>query len=110
MTAPAPGDVFYVGAGCGVPHGFRPIRFRVISVDARPTYDGMTWLDGYELDHTGRAVERRRIYVITAGLQHLQRPAEKATAPVRRPTNAGPARPRIPRPRTSSETTTGRTR
>lgn len=89
-----PGHVYLVGADCGVPHGFRPIYFRVVSVDPKPTYDGMAWLEGYELDRRGLAVARRRIYVIAAGLVDVTdtcpRPAR------RRPRNAGPsARPRL---------------
>jgi hypothetical protein len=111
MTAPkpTPGAVYYVGQKCGVPHGFRPIWFRVISVDPRPTYPGMAWLEGYELGTDGRAVERRRIYVIADGL--IPMPERRIAAQPARPGrwgNAGPAR--IPRPRTSPETSTGRTR
>jgi hypothetical protein len=99
------GATYQVGADCGVPHGFRPILFRLGHVDEKPTYEHMSWLDGYELDEHGKAVEQRRIYVITAGLQLLAPPPP----PVRRLSNAGPAR--IPRQRTAPVTTTsGRTR
>jgi hypothetical protein len=64
-----PGDTYLVGAGCGVPHGFRPIRFRVVRVWDWPTWDGAVWMDGYELDDDGDAVERRTIYVLAAGLK-----------------------------------------
>lgn len=88
------GHVYQVGEACGVPHGFRPIYFRVGSVDPASTWEGMAWLSGYELDQAGRAVEHRRIYVIVAGLVDVTdtcpRPAR------RRPRNAGPsARPRM---------------
>jgi hypothetical protein len=108
MTGPEliPGATYAVGAACGVPHGFRPIRLRLIHEMPHGGWEGMTRLLGYELDTHGDAVEQRDIYVIAAGLQLLDMPA--TANPPARPTNAGPAR--IPRPRTSPETTTGRTR
>jgi len=45
-----------------------PILFRVIRVHDWPTYDGWAWLDGYQLDSSGDAVERRSIFVQIAGL------------------------------------------
>jgi hypothetical protein len=45
--------------------------FRVIRVHDWSTYDGWAWLDGYELDSTGDAVERRSIFVQVRGLQHV---------------------------------------
>ena len=56
-----------------------PLMFRVIRVHDWSTYDGWAWLDGYELDNTGDAVERRSIFVQISG---LQRPA--GAPPVRR--------------------------
>lgn len=103
-----PGATYYVGAGCGVPHGFRPIRFRVTKVDDRPGWEGMAWLSGYELATDDTPVENRTIYVITDGLVLCAGKPGPVPPPRRRPTNAGPAR--IPRPRTSPETTPGRTR
>jgi hypothetical protein len=44
--------------------------FRVIRVHDWQTYDGWAWLDGYELDSTGEAVERRSIFVELDGLQY----------------------------------------
>jgi hypothetical protein len=46
-----------------------PIMFRVIRVHDWQTYDGWVWLDGYQLDATGDAVEHRSIFVQVAGLQ-----------------------------------------
>jgi hypothetical protein len=48
--------------------GERAIMFRVIRVDDRSTYAGWAWLDGYTLDATDLAVERRSIFVQVAGL------------------------------------------
>jgi hypothetical protein len=43
--------------------------FRVIRVHDWPTYDGWAWLDGYQLNAAGDAVERRSIFVQLPGLQ-----------------------------------------
>jgi hypothetical protein len=69
---PLPGEVVVVGPSASVQfsgtHGF---KFRVIHVDARPTYDGWVWLDGYQLDGRGQAVARRKIFVRRSGLISL---------------------------------------
>jgi len=41
----------------------------VIRVHDWQTVDGWAWLDGYELDSSGDAVERRSIFVELDGLQ-----------------------------------------
>jgi hypothetical protein len=46
-----------------------PMLFRVIRVHDWQTYDGWAWLDGYQLNTTGDAVERRSIFVLLQGLQ-----------------------------------------
>jgi hypothetical protein len=46
-----------------------PLLFRVIRVHDWPTYDGWVWLDGYQLNSAGDAVERRSIFVQVNGLQ-----------------------------------------
>jgi hypothetical protein len=43
--------------------------FRVIRVHDWQTADGWAWLDGYQLDSTGDAVERRSIFVQLTGLR-----------------------------------------
>jgi hypothetical protein len=43
--------------------------FRVIRVHDWPTYAGWAWLDGYQLNAAGDAVERRSIFVQLKGLQ-----------------------------------------
>jgi hypothetical protein len=48
-----------------------PMLFRVIRVHDWSTYDGWAWLDGYELNSVGDAVERRSIFVQLAGLQRV---------------------------------------
>jgi hypothetical protein len=54
------------------PQFHRPTRFRTIRVLDWETYDGWAWLDGYQLDTRGEAVERRSVFVCVAG---LRRPA-----------------------------------
>ncbi len=92
------GATYYVGAACGVPHNFRPIKFRVIRAWQK-YIDECCWLYGYELDDRGNAIAAREIYVITAGLQLIEEAPPKPAAR-RRPTNAAPVR--LPRQRTAS--------
>ncbi|GAA2368433.1 hypothetical protein GCM10010170_068340 [Dactylosporangium salmoneum] len=47
----------------------QPMLFRVIRVHDWQTYDGWAWLDGYQLNTAGDAVERRSIFVQLQGLQ-----------------------------------------
>jgi hypothetical protein len=61
--------------------------FRVIRVHDWSTYNGWAWLDGYELNSVGDAVERRSIFVQLDGLQ----PAQPHT-PANRYRSAGPMR------------------
>ncbi|WP_433304966.1 hypothetical protein ACQP2F_16800 [Actinoplanes sp. CA-030573] len=70
MTRPRAGDVVFVGGAASVQFaGRNAFQFRIIRVDDKPTYEGWLWLDGYVLDSTGDAVERRQIFVIAAGLR-----------------------------------------
>jgi hypothetical protein len=43
--------------------------FRVIRVHDWQTTEGWAWLDGYQLDSSGDAVERRSIFVQLGGLR-----------------------------------------
>jgi hypothetical protein len=65
---PSSGDVLRVTRAASVQF-VSPMLFRVIRVHDWATYDGWCWLDGYELDNTGDAVERRTIFVQIEGLQ-----------------------------------------
>lgn len=66
---PRSGDILHVGRDANVQFdGDRAIAFRVIRTHDWPTYTGWIWLDGYELDRLGQAVERRSIFVMIAGL------------------------------------------
>lgn len=71
----SPGDVVLVGRAASVQFtGRSGFAFRIIAVDARPTYAGWVWLDGYQLDGRGQAVARRRIFVRAAGLRRAGLP------------------------------------
>lgn len=60
--------------------GDRRILFRVIRVMPWSTYEGWVWLDGYELNGSGEAVDRRSIFVQWAGLQRVRLVADRAGA------------------------------
>ncbi|MFY1653544.1 hypothetical protein ACN27J_21980 [Solwaraspora sp. WMMB762] len=69
---PNAGDVLLIGQEASMQFaGNRRIRFRVISVDRKPTYDGWIWLTGYVIDERGYAAERREIFVQRDGLYLL---------------------------------------
>jgi hypothetical protein len=68
-----PGDVVHVGADASVQfEGDRALRFRVIRVDERSTYEGWIWLEGYVLGPGGTALQRRRIFVRRNGLRPVR--------------------------------------
>ncbi|QOC89795.1 hypothetical protein [Micromonospora craniellae] len=73
LTTPCPGDLLRVGREASVQ--FRqPILFRVIRVLNWTTYDGWIWLEGYQLNGRGDAVDRRAIFVQPAGLRTAPAP------------------------------------
>jgi hypothetical protein len=65
---PRTGDVLRVTKAASVQF-VRPMLFRVIRVHDWQTYDGWAWLDGYQLNTAGDAIERRSIFVQPQGLQ-----------------------------------------
>jgi hypothetical protein len=67
---PRSGDVLRVTSAASVQF-VEPIYFRVIRVHDWQTYDGWVWLDGYQLNAAGDAVERRSIFVRVDGLQPM---------------------------------------
>ncbi|MCT2280768.1 hypothetical protein M3G91_24425 [Micromonospora chalcea] len=71
---PRCGDVVHVGQDASVQFSdLNAVDFRVIRVHTWRTYDGWVWLDGYVLDTSGDAVERRTIFVQPAGLRPARR-------------------------------------
>ncbi|AGL13553.1 hypothetical protein L083_0043 [Actinoplanes sp. N902-109] len=67
---PRSGDVIHVTKAASVQFS-SPMIFRVIRVHDWPTYEGWIWLDGYELNSAGDAVERRSIFVQVSGLRQV---------------------------------------
>ena len=67
---PKSGDLLYLGRAASPQFGGdRGIRFRLIRVHDWSTYEGWVWLDGYQLDGRGDAIERRSVFVIIDGIQ-----------------------------------------
>lgn len=89
---PQAGDVLRIGIEASVQFG-TPILFRVIRALDLETYYGWVWLDGYELNTFGDAVERRSIFVQISGL-HLATPtsASKPRTPAGNQRQLGVAR------------------
>jgi len=84
---PRTGDVLRVTKAASVQFT-QPMLFRVIRVHDWQTYDGWAWLDGYQLNASGDAVERRSIFVLLQGLQpgfvaRNQRSTNTTAAPIR---------------------------
>lgn len=85
LLLPRSGDVLHVTRTASVQFA-DPIYFRVIRVHDWPTYHGWVWLDGYELNSSGDAVERRSIFVQLNGLRALHtNPVRRNHLPVQRP-------------------------
>jgi len=61
------GTTYRVTRACS-PQFEHPILFRVIREHKWSTYEGWTWLDGYQVNDAGEAVERRSIFVMPVGL------------------------------------------
>ena len=75
---PTSGDVLRVTRAASVQFR-KPMMFRVIRVLGGTTYDGWAWLEGYQLNSAGDAVERREIFVQLNGLQPAASRRDRAT-------------------------------
>lgn len=84
---PRSGDVLQVTREASVQFS-DPMLFRVIRVHDWPTYDGWVWLDGYELNTGGEAVERRSIFVQVDGLRQVGSAPDPRSRNARRPAPA----------------------
>ena len=94
MLLPRSGDVIHVTKAASVQFA-SPMLFRVIRVHDWPTYEGWVWLDGYELNSAGDAVERRSIFVQVNGLRPVGKAPDPRARNGRQPaarTNAAPIR------------------
>lgn len=65
------GALLWLDTQASVQFTTRPIRYRVIRLQDWDTYDGWIWLDGYELDAAGDAIERRAVFVLIKGVRLL---------------------------------------
>ena len=81
---PRSGDVIHVTKSASVQFT-APMLFRVIRVHDWPTYEGWIWLDGYELNGSGEAVERRSIFVQASGLRQVGKAPDPRTRNNRQP-------------------------
>jgi hypothetical protein len=81
---PRSGDVVQVTKAASVQFT-APMLFRVIRVHDWPTYEGWIWLDGYELNASGDAVERRSIFVQVNGLRQVGKAPDPRTRNNRQP-------------------------
>ena len=81
---PRSGDVIHVTKAASVQFA-SPMLFRVIRVHDWPTYEGWIWLDGYELNTSGDAVERRSIFVQVSGLRQVGKAPDPRTRNARQP-------------------------
>lgn len=65
----SPGDIVRLERAASVQFaGNRATDFRIIREQEWSTYDGWVWLDGYQLNQAGNAVERRSVFVMRAGV------------------------------------------
>lgn len=102
MTKLKAGDIVYVTGLASVQFVVYPILFRVIRMQDTPTYAGWVWLDGYELDEYGDAVEHRSIFVqpdrLTPGVMKPRPPGSR-----KRTRNTVPSQPRHRAPRSDPD-------
>ena len=81
---PRSGDVIHVTKAASVQFA-ASMLFRVIRVHDWPTYEGWIWLDGYELNPAGDAVERRSIFVQVSGLRAVGKAPDPRARNARQP-------------------------
>lgn len=86
---PRSGDVIHVTKAASVQFA-SPMLFRVIRVHDWPTYEGWAWLDGYELNASGDAVERRSIFVQVGGLRAVGKAPDPRARNARQPNSRQP--------------------
>ncbi len=79
------GDVLKLDGRAGILYKIRPIHVRVIkTLEPTVSYDG-EWIDAYELDDDGNAVERRDLFVQPSGVE-LVDPQSMRPKPIARRT------------------------
>jgi hypothetical protein len=91
---PQAGEVLHLTRAASVQFAV-PVLFRVIRVHPWETYIGWVWLDGYELNAAGDAVERRSVFVQIAGLRTVGEAPDRRNPSIRnsrQPTPVAPSR------------------
>lgn len=80
MPTPVPrgGDVLILDGHASVQFKSNPILFRVIRHHDWTCTAGWIWLDGYELNGNGDAIERRSVFVQVDGLRRVDLEAAQA--------------------------------
>lgn len=68
-TSLEPGQLLWIDRPASVQFALRPFAFLLLHVHRWNTYTGWTWIDGWELSAEGTIVQRRSIFVQTAGIQ-----------------------------------------
>ncbi|MEU8006284.1 hypothetical protein AB0B66_34440 [Catellatospora sp. NPDC049111] len=66
-----PGDLLHTTREASVQFQ-QSMMLRLIRVHDWATYDGWVWLDGYQINAAGDAVERRSIFVQRSGLHFVR--------------------------------------
>ncbi|PZF90807.1 hypothetical protein C1I93_22375 [Micromonospora endophytica] len=69
----APG-VYLLDRAASPQFGRTPIVVRVVRELDRPTYHGWTWIDCYQLDQHGDAVDKRQLFVMPEGVKPVDVP------------------------------------
>jgi len=62
------GSMVRIDAAASVQFALAPFDARIIRVQDWTTCEGWVWLDVYQLDAAGNAIERRSVFVRRAGL------------------------------------------
>lgn len=83
---PRLGDVLLLDRAVSVQFT-RPILFRVVRCRPWTTYEGWKWIDGFELNAAGDAVERRDVWVQLHRLRMVPQPINQRPKEGRRKRN-----------------------
>lgn len=66
------GDVVLLDSRAAAAFAAHPMVYLAERVESDHDRPGWAWLDGYELDSTGKALDRREVYVYTEELARAQ--------------------------------------
>jgi hypothetical protein len=99
------GQVVYIGPDAGAQFIACPMYATFIRVVEATGWQGMAWIDVWQLDPNGDAIEKRNLYVIAAGLHPVDGTLPADALPKPRNQHAehrNTAVPRLPRQRITS--------